>query len=394
MAYLAIIESFQVRDAIDILFISLVVYHLYIWFQGTQALKALVGLVVLGIIYTGARAWGLFLTTYAFQVLWQVMVILLIVLFQSEIRQALGRVNPLRMIGLHTLHGSTEWIPGFVEAVFAMSKRRIGALLVLERTDQVREWVSACFPVSGPASPELLLGLFQKESPLHDGAAIIKAGKVVSAACYLPLTSGEGLPNEWGTRHRAALGLSERCDAWVVAVSEERGTVSLARETQMLQVNKPEELSQLIMKAVSPGRQNISLKQRIHWLLLNRWRLKLGTIAVVSAVWLLLAGEENFRVVLQVPVEVRNLPAHLQVSNLRNQAVDITFEGLRKDASTLDANKVHTVIDIYSAQPGRRVFAITPGQVHYPRNESLKIIHIAPQQVQLMFKKKSRVQRK
>ena len=389
MAYLGIIESFQVRDATDILFISMVVYHLYIWFRGTQALKALVGLVVLGIIYTGARAWGLFLTTWAFQVLWQVMVILLIVLFQSEIKQALGRVNPLRFIGLHSLAGPSDWIPGLVEAVFSMSKRRIGALLVLEHNDQVREWVTACFPVTGPAAPELLLGLFQKESPLHDGAAIIRAGKVVSAACYLPLTPDEGLPNEWGTRHRAALGLSERCDAWVVVVSEERGTVSLARERQMIHVNKPDELSELIGEAVSPHRRNIPLKQKIHSLLLNRWRLKLGIIALVSAVWLLLAGEQNFQVILQVPVEVKNLPPQLEILHPENHMVEITFQGLRKDASTLDAHAVHPVIEVSSARPGRQVFPITPAQIIFPRNESLHIIHIEPHQVQFLFTKKS-----
>jgi diadenylate cyclase len=233
MAYLGVLESFQVRDAIDILFMSVVIYHLYAWFRGTQAFKALIGLVGLGVIYTGAQLWGLFLTTWSFQILWQVLIILLIILFQSEIRQALERVNPLRIIGFHTIPKSTDWIPRFVEAVFTMAEQRIGALLVIERTDRLQGWVTACFPVSGPPTPELLVSLFQKNSPLHDGAALVRGGKVFSASCscYLPLTSAEGLPNEWGTRHRAALGLSERCDAWVVVISEERGRfLSLAMD--------------------------------------------------------------------------------------------------------------------------------------------------------------------
>ena len=106
MAYLAIIESFRVRDAIDILFLSVVIYYLYTWFHGTQAFKALVGLVALGVMYTVARWLGLFLTTWSFQILWQVLVILLIILFQSEIRQALGRVIPLRIIGFHAISTS------------------------------------------------------------------------------------------------------------------------------------------------------------------------------------------------------------------------------------------------------------------------------------------------
>ena len=97
------------------------IYHLYTWFHGTQGFKALVGLAALGVIYLFARFWGLFLTTWSFQILWQVLLILLIVLFQSEIRQALGRVNPLRILGLHAISASTGWIPPFAEAVFAMT---------------------------------------------------------------------------------------------------------------------------------------------------------------------------------------------------------------------------------------------------------------------------------
>jgi diadenylate cyclase len=316
MAYLAIIESFRVRDAIDILFMGVVIYHLYTWFHGTQAFKALVGLLVLGAIYTLARLWGLFLTTWSLQILLQVLVILLIILFQSEIRQALGRVNPLRIIGFHALSTSVDWIPRFVEAVFTMAERRIGALLVIERMDELREWVTACFPVAGPPTPELLLSLFQKDSPLHDGAAIIRGGKVSSASCYLPLTSAEGLPNEWGTRHRAALGLSERCDAWVVVISEERGEASLARDGVMVPMHTREELSRRLLEGVAPPRRKIGWRDMLHSLLVRRWHVKLGTLALVGAVWLVLAGEQNFQVALNLPVQVKDLPAQLEIVSL------------------------------------------------------------------------------
>jgi diadenylate cyclase len=389
MAYLAIIESFRVRDAIDILFMSMVIYQLYTWFHGTQAFKALVGLVALGVIYMGARLWGLFLTTWSFQILWQVLVILLIILFQSEIRQALGRVNPLRFIGLHPISASADWIPRFAEAVFSMAERRIGALLVIERMDELQEWVTACFPVTGPPTPELLLSLFQKDSPLHDGAVLIKGGKISSASCYLPLTSAEGLPSEWGTRHRAGLGLSERCDAWVVVVSEERGEVSLAREGRMVHIHNEEDLSRHLLEGFAPSRRKVEWRVALHPLLAHRWRIKLGTLALVSAVWLLLAGEQNFQVVLQVPVKVKDLPAQMEVVSPENPMVRVTFEGLRRNASTLDSYDVKAVIDGVYAQPGEEIFEITAGHIAFPRSENLRIVNIEPPEIQFTFKKKS-----
>jgi diadenylate cyclase len=389
MAYLAVMESFRVRDAVDILFMSVMIYHLYTWFHGTQAFKALVGLVALGVIYTGARLWGLFLTTWSFQILWQVLVILLIILFQSEIRQALGRVNPLRIIGLHAMSTPEDWIPRFVEAVFTMAERRIGALLVIERMDELQEWVTACFPVTGPPTPELLVSLFQKDSPLHDGAALIKGGKLLSASCYLPLTSAEGLPNEWGTRHRAALGLSERCDAWVVVISEERGEVSLAREGQMERMHTQEELSRQILEGITPARRKLAWRGTLQSLFTYRWQVKLGTLALVCGVWLLLAGEQNYQVVLDLPVQVKGIPGDLEVASPENPRVRVTFEGLRKNASTLNSYDVSAVLDGSYAQPGREVFGINAGQIHFPRSENLRIVNIAPDEIEFTFKKKS-----
>jgi len=222
MNLLAIITNLRLQDILDILFLTVVAYHLYLWFRGTKALKALVGLSVLGIIFTVARTWGLFLTTWFFQIFWQVLVILLIILFQSEIRQALERVNPLQMIGLRKASIPEKWIPGFTQAIFSLAQRKIGALVIIERSERVEEFVAEGQALDGEPTPELLMSIFQKESPLHDGATLIRDGRITQVACYLPLSPDEGLPKHWGTRHRAALGLSERCDAWVVVVSEER----------------------------------------------------------------------------------------------------------------------------------------------------------------------------
>jgi diadenylate cyclase len=118
----------------------------------------------------------------------------------------------------------------------------------------VEELITGGVIVESEPSPELLMSIVHKESPLHDGALLIRRGRISKAACYLPLSSVEGLPKEWGTRHRAALGLSERCDALVVVISEERGEISVAQGRQMILVKNIEQLSKLVNEAqVSNG---------------------------------------------------------------------------------------------------------------------------------------------
>ncbi len=248
----AIITNMRFQDILDILFLTLVAYYLYIWFRGTKAFKALIGLIVLGVVFTIARTWGLFLTTWVFQIFWQVLVILLIILFQSEIRQALEKVNPLKSLGFYKVPDPGKWVPSFTAGVFQLASRNIGALIIIERIDLIEEWITGGRPLNGDPVPEVLLSIFQKESPLHDGAVVIRGGQIVVVSSYLPLSSAEGLPNEWGTRHRAALGLTERCDAWVVIVSEERGEVSVARYGKIEKMETAERLSRLVIEAIGP----------------------------------------------------------------------------------------------------------------------------------------------
>ncbi len=388
MHLFAIIANLRFQDILDVLFLTLVAYHLYLWFRGTKALKALVGLLGLGIIFTVARTWGLFLTTWVFQILWQVLVILLIILFQSEIRQVLERVNPLQVIGLHKASRPEKWIPGFTKAIFALAERKIGALVIIERTDRVQEFIAEGQSLEGEPGPELLMSIFQKESPLHDGAVLIQGGRVTQVACYLPLSPDEGLPKEWGSRHRAALGLSERCDAWVVVVSEERGEVSLAQEKEMVHVGGAEKLSQLIVEAMTPiSPERKSWWERVHFFLVHRWHVKVGALFLVATLWLMLAGQQNFEKTITVPLELTNIPAQLEILGPVNPKVEIKVRGLRKDVSTLNEKNVMADIDLSVAGLGRRTFSITRDHIRLP-NEGMHVVDIDPRQLKFEFKRK------
>jgi len=378
MHIFSIITNLRFQDVLDILFLSVLVYHLYLWFWGTKAFKALVGLLALGVIFTLARFWGLFLTTWVFQILWQVLVVLIIILFQSEIRQVLERVNPLQMIALRRFSKSADWIPNLVTTVFSLAKLKTGALIIFERADLVEELITGGVLLESEPSPELLMSIFHKESPLHDGALLIRRGRIAKAACYLPLSSAEGLPKEWGTRHRAALGLSERCDAVVVVISEERGEISVAQGRQMIHVINIEQLSKLVQEALaSTGPAVKSWPEMILSLTVHRWPIKIAALGLVCLFWLLLAGQQNFEVTIRVPLEVKNLPEKIEVSEPVNPEIAITVQGLRKDASTLSRRNVHAEIDLSMAHFGNRVFRITRDRIILP-NDRVKVVSIKP----------------
>jgi len=386
MHLVAIIANFRFQDVVDILFLTVVAYHLYLWFRGTKAFKALVGLLALGIIFTVARTWGLFLTTWVFQIFWQVLVILLIILFQSEIRQVLERMNPLRAIGLQKQSTPEKWIPGFIQALFTLSERKIGALVIIERMDRVREFITGGQPLEGDPNQELVMSIFQKDSPLHDGAMLIREGRVSQVACYLPLSSAEDLPKEWGTRHRAALGLTERCDAWVVVVSEERGEVSVARGDALTRVDTPEELSRLVLEAMTPVTpQKKNRWDTLRYLVVHRWQAKLVSFGIVSLLWLMLAGQQDFEVTFSVPLQTKNLPQKMEILEPTGQRVEIRVRGLRKDASILNEDNVVAEIDLSLAGAGKKGFPITRENILLP-NDRVQVVKIEPSVVEFKFR--------
>ena len=388
MGIFSIIINLRFQDILDVLFLTVVAYHLYLWFRGTKAFKALIGLLVLGSIYTLASSWGLFLTTWVFQIFWQVMIILLIILFQSEIRQVLERVNPFQALGIQKSTRPEQWIPGFVKALSLLAKKNIGALIVIERLDLVDELATEGQELEGSPSPEILLSIFQKASPVHDGAVLIRRGRITQVACYLPLSSAEKLPKEWGTRHRAALGLSEKCDAWVIIVSEERGDISIARGGEMVHTNNMTKLSGLIAEATRPVMPTkITKADRIQHFMSHRWQAKLSSLAVVCFLWLVFAGQQDFERTFSIAVKLKNIPPDLELVDPLSPKLEIKVEGLRKDASTLSEQNVYAEIDLTQSSPGETAFTVSRDQVFLP-TDRVDVIQIKPSQIEFKFRKK------
>ncbi|MBU0969270.1 MAG: diadenylate cyclase [Proteobacteria bacterium] len=390
MNLMAILSNIRLPDMLDILFITIISYQFYIWFWGTQAFKALIGIVALSGVFLIANAWGLFLTTWVFQILWQVFVILLIILFQKEIRQILERFNPMKTFGIKQEPGTIEWIHGLVSWAFEAGKKKLGAVIVFERSDRVFELITRGTAMECDLRPEILYSVFNKESPLHDGAILVSNGKIVKVSCYLPLSIREDLPQEWGTRHRAALGLTEQCDAGVLIISEERGDVSFFSQETFQKTKRPEELSKLLADMSQEQKEpTLDIAAKIRSWFTKRYKIKSVIFVSVFILWLIFAGQQNFERTIDLPVRYKSIPANLVISEPADPKITITCRGLRKDVSLLNENNVSSVIDLFSARAGTSFYAVNTGNINLP-NSRIQVVNIHPSKIQLTLEKKEK----
>ncbi len=391
MNMFVILSNIGFSDILDIAFISIISYQLYIWFWGTKAFKALICIVVLSGIFIVAKSWGLFLTTWVFQILWQVFVILLIILFQKEIRQMLERFNPLKTIGLKRGSAADGWIPEFANWAFDAAKKRIGAVIVFERTDLVFDLITKGITMECDPQPEILNSIFYKESPLHDGAVLISKGQILKTSCYLPLSTREDLPQAWGTRHRASIGLTEQCDALVMIISEERGEVSFAVDNEIRKVKDEKELSVLLGDTVLEFKKtDTTIKEKITSWFTRRYKIKAAVFTLVFIIWLIFAGQQNFEKKINLPITFKNIPSELMVSEPVDQKISITCRGLRKDVSLLNENNIITSIDLFSAKSGTSFYRITAGNLTLP-NDRIHVVHITPSKMELTLEKRQKL---
>lgn len=227
-----ILQNIRLADLADVLIITVLVYWLIDLIRGTRAVQMVYGLLAIGALYWLAQYFELYTLSWILSTFLSSAILIVVVLFQSDIRRALTQVGRWRIFG-----GAGEERAEMVEEVARtatmLAARRIGALLVLEREVQLSEYLDAGTRLDAKVTRELLASIFLPQSPIHDGAVIIRGGRIVGAGCFLPLTANPGVSKALGSRHRAAIGITEDSDALVVVISEEEGQISLVQEGRM-----------------------------------------------------------------------------------------------------------------------------------------------------------------
>lgn len=241
-----ILRQFSIYDLLDIILVAVVLYRLLLMIKGTKAAQMLIGLAVLVAASIVARYFSFMTLDWLLQSFWSYIVIALIIIFQPEIRRALAKMGETPFLQAFTTAEELKSIEEIVRATVSLANRKIGALIVLERETDLRDFIEIGVPLDARVSRELLLSIFHPSSPIHDGAAIIRGNKVAAAGCFLPITLTADLRKALGTRHRAALGITEETDAVAIAVSEETGSISMAMNGRLMEQLDMTTLRQLL----------------------------------------------------------------------------------------------------------------------------------------------------
>ena len=236
-----LLKTISILDVLDILVVAYFLFRIYLMLKNTRAATLVKGLLVLAVILFISKWLNLHVITWLLEKSMTVVMVALPVVFQPELRRALEKLGEKNLLSninpfdknRENERFSDQTAEGIVTACFEMGKVCTGALIVVEQAIQLTEYEMTGIELDCKVSPQVLINIFEHNTPLHDGAIIIRGDRITSATCYLPLSDNMRISKDLGTRHRAALGMSEVCDALVIAVSEETGLVSVAMGGQL-----------------------------------------------------------------------------------------------------------------------------------------------------------------
>jgi diadenylate cyclase len=243
-----IFDLFDWRAAIDILAIAFIIYHVILLIRGTRSAQMLTGILIVAVAFLLSSIVPLITVNWVMNKFYSSFIIILIILFQDDIRHVLSRMGKKSFIAGGDTLSSSQILDEITRAAASLATKRIGALIVLERNIILSRYVEVGTLIDSRVSKELLVSVFHPSSPIHDGAVIIQRGRVSAAGCFLPLTRDENLDPKWGTRHRAAIGISQETDAIVVLISEEGASISIVVDGKISRKMEPKELRQALLE--------------------------------------------------------------------------------------------------------------------------------------------------
>ena len=361
-------QTVRWQDLLDIALNSYMLFRLYVLFRGTSAFRVLVGLAIFWISNKLALSLGLVVTSWVLQGITLVAAVIIVVVFRNEIRSVLQAKNYKSI--LWGFPRSVEEPPAetVAEAVFDLAHSRTGALLILPGKEDLSEAVHSGIPWKGLLSKEMITTVFWRDNPVHDGAAVVRGQQIDEVGVILPLSHRDDLPSFYGTRHRAALGLAERTDALVLVVSEERGTVSAARNSQLQEVKTKQELLDIIEKHAGAT---------ISWGRTRRDRLELSVAAVLSvllivAVWSTFTRGVDTVISMDIPVEYMNRPPDMEIVDTSVNAVRLELSGSGALLRRIQPEQASVKLDLSKGVPGANPFTITSESVSLPPGVLLK----------------------
>jgi diadenylate cyclase len=252
-------SQFRIQDLVDILIIAWVIFKLIRFTTNTRASQVLKGVGVLVLIFILSNVFNLITVRYLLNSFLVSGIVVAVVLFQPELRRALERIGGFRIFNSQKDTPSYAIVKQLGLAIENMSRRRVGALIVLERNTKLGDYVQTGTILDAEITDALVENIFEPKTPLHDGAVIIRGERIYAAACVLPLFDDPNISRELGTRHRAALGISTVSDSITIVVSEETGTISYARDGSLIRYIDHEKLEEVLNAHFCPPQEKLQL---------------------------------------------------------------------------------------------------------------------------------------
>jgi uncharacterized protein (TIGR00159 family) len=367
----------HIGDLLDILIASFIIYNLLYWFRRRASRSLVIGIGIVALVYALTRVLNMYMTSLLFHAGLAATLVVLVIIFQSDIRRAFELMGGWRMPGRH--RGAAPSDPTFVDTLVStvadLARDRVGALIVLQGREALDRHLRGGTPVNGELSYPLLYSIFDHHSPGHDGAVLIDQGRISRLGVLLPLSDNLRAVAGRGTRHTAALGLSEQSDAMAIVVSEERGTINLAHQGKLRQIDSLPVLKKRIESFISASTVPRPPRISRHWVR-EHIGLKAASLCLACLLWLLLAYRvETLYRTFEVPIEYRNLPSHLIITDGLPSHATLTISGPERDF-TLSTSLAPVSIDMSRVEEGENEIPVTARHVQVP--SGLNLIRVEP----------------
>ena len=407
---LGFLKEIGISEFLDILFMSVLIYTVLVWFKRTKATFVLTGIIIIGLVYLLARMFNLVLTTFVLQAFFAVILVAIIVIFQDELRQLFGRVpEKLRQFFEdipHKLRRFVERLPIWgmnndlenqkstssihreieilARTLIDLSREKTGALVVIPGKDIIIRYLNGGVDLNGEISEPLLKSLFDKHSIGHDGAVILEKGCISKFSCHLPLSKNFAKLGNLGTRHAAALGLSELADALCLVVSEERGTIAVARNGEIRQIG-PEQLI-LVLENFYEEMSPYGLTKPWYSILTKNYREKAIAFLITISLWFIFVyGSRQVYRSFVIPVDSTAILSQHQITDIEPKELKVTFSGEHRAFYLLNENEIKLFLKIpNSVQDGMKTIIISESNLSYPKD--IKLESIEPHIIKVRLK--------
>lgn len=365
----SLLTSLRWQDAADIAVSSFILFRLYILFRGTNVFRVIAGLVLLWVFQRISLALGFIVTSWALRGIIAAAALIIIIVFRNEIRSVLQTKNLKSMVWGFPLKNGRTPSEAIADALFDLARQRIGALLVFKNKEDLADVVQPGIRWDGLVSKEMILTIFGHENPVHDGAAVIDGDRITQVGAILPLSQRKDLPADFGTRHRAAAGLTETTDALAVVVSEERGRITLAKGGEMLDITAHGQLIQLMDEHLDQTPQFSRSR--------NRTKIEISlaaalSILFVSGMWFSFSRGMETLVTLEVPVEYLNRNPQMEIFETAVSRSRVFLTGSAPLIKSLRTEQIKVKIDLADATLGVNIYNISEKNVSLPPGVSLE----------------------